>query len=177
MTDPEKKEARSRTRNLVKVLTRDQILLLKESTEKSGIGLLFLIALRTGLQQGELLSLCWQDLDMETRVLSIQRTMTLFPKSGFLEREIQPPRQRVIKLPASLMLHLQHHQEAHMKDASRLVRCGKKSTPSFPTREEIISRLFASGVIFSKHWKRRTFLPPHFMLCAIRPSPCCSCWE
>lgn len=114
MTNPEKK-ATSLQRARVRVFTKDQLQLLQLATEKSGIGLLFLVALSTGLRRGELLSLHWQDLDMETRVLSIHRSVSLFPKSDFLERESAPLHQRAIKLPTSLVQHLQRHQQAQQE--------------------------------------------------------------
>lgn len=110
MTTPEKK-AGSLYRVQARVFTKDQIHLLQLATEKNGIGLLFLVALSTGLRRGELLSLHWQDLDMETGVLSIHRSLSVFPKSNVIEREIQALRQRAIKLPHALLQHLKRHQQ------------------------------------------------------------------
>ncbi|GHO72851.1 hypothetical protein KSD_06220 [Ktedonobacter sp. SOSP1-85] len=115
MTTPEKK-AISLQRPQVRVFTEDQIQLLQLAAEGKGIGVLFRFALSTGLRKGELLSLHWQDLDMGTRVLSIHRSLSLFPKSNFVEKEIQALRQRSIKLPSLLLqdmeLHQQEQQEA-----------------------------------------------------------------
>lgn len=109
MTNPEKKATSSQRRRM-SVFTKDQIHLLQLAAGMNGIGLLFLVALSTGLRRGELLSLRWQDLEMETRILSIHRNVSLFPKSNFLEREIQPLHQRAIKLPSSLLQYPQLHQ-------------------------------------------------------------------
>ncbi|WP_236600738.1 tyrosine-type recombinase/integrase [Ktedonobacter sp. SOSP1-85] len=111
MTEPKKRARGPQTRNLVRVFTRNELYSLQEAAEKEGIGLLFLVALSTGLRRGELLGLHWQDLEMETRALSIHRSVSLFPKSDFLERECAPLHQRAIKLPALLVQHLQRHQQ------------------------------------------------------------------
>ncbi len=62
-------------------------------------------ALFTGMRQGELLGLRWQDVDLEQKVIRIQQTVGRLPKQGFIFRPMAKNKKshRQIVLPANVV--------------------------------------------------------------------------
>jgi len=82
-------------------LTGEQAMKLLEVAKGSRIEALLLVALTTGMRKGELLALRWDDLDLEKRVLYVQRTVSRIPGRGYLESEPKTKSsRRRIELPA-----------------------------------------------------------------------------
>ncbi len=71
-------DAPSRSTEEVTPLTREEAKRLLETVCEAGdrLGALYVVALHTGLRQGELLALKWEDLDLEARKLQVRRTLT-----------------------------------------------------------------------------------------------------
>ena len=57
-------------------LTRDEAKRLLRIVQGDRLEALYTVALHTGLRQGELLALRWEDVDLETRKLQVRRTLT-----------------------------------------------------------------------------------------------------
>ena len=57
-------------------LTREEARRLLNMVQGDRLEALYVVALHTGLRQGELLALRWEDLDFETRTLQVRRTVT-----------------------------------------------------------------------------------------------------
>ncbi len=57
-------------------LTREEARRLLEAVRGDRLEALYVAALHTGLRQGELLALRWEDLDLEARTLQVRRTIT-----------------------------------------------------------------------------------------------------
>jgi len=55
---------------------------------------IFITAVFTGMRQGELLGLRWQDVDLNKRVVRIQQSVGFIPKLGFVFREPKTKRSR-----------------------------------------------------------------------------------
>lgn len=66
---------RARTEE-VHPLTREEARRLLETVRGDRLEALYVVALHTGLRQGELLALRWKDLDLEERTLQVRRTVT-----------------------------------------------------------------------------------------------------
>ncbi|HEV2128788.1 MAG TPA: site-specific integrase, partial [Thermomicrobiales bacterium] len=69
-------DARREKRTRIVPLTPEQARRLIEATKDDRMGPLIAVAIATGLRQGELLALRWQDVDLERRVLDVHRTLT-----------------------------------------------------------------------------------------------------
>lgn len=57
-------------------LTREEARRLLNTVQGDRLEALYVVALHTGLRQGELLALRWEDLDLEARTLQVRRTVT-----------------------------------------------------------------------------------------------------
>jgi integrase len=77
---------------------------------------LYVLAVHTGMRQGELLALRWQDVDMESAVVSVRRTLT---RSGgrvaFGEPKTKKSR-RSIRLTPQAVEALRSHLERQLRD-------------------------------------------------------------
>jgi integrase len=56
-------------------LSPDQARALLEAARGENLEALYILALTTGMRQGELLGLKWEDIDLETGTLHIRRTL------------------------------------------------------------------------------------------------------
>ena len=102
------------------VLTVDQARKLLEVARGSRIDVLLLVALTTGMRQGELVALHWSDLNFETGVLQVRRNVTHMTGKGYVEREPKTKAgRRKIGLTdvvlEALKEHRERQQQARMK--------------------------------------------------------------
>lgn len=67
----------SRTRREIKALTSEQVRALLSATRGERNEALYVVAVHTGLRQGELLGLKWTDVDLAGRRLSVRRALKL----------------------------------------------------------------------------------------------------
>lgn len=95
-----------RNRTTLQTLTGEQLRLLYQHASTSPDGEIFLLMICTGIRVGELLALRWQDLDMQARTLSIQRTIHAMGP----DRDRPLDQARVIQLPPALLERLRTHQ-------------------------------------------------------------------
>jgi integrase len=81
---------------------------------------LYVLAVTTGMRQGELLGLKWQDLDLENATLSVRRTLT---KSGgrlLLGEPKTKKSRRTIQLTEAAVRALREHLSRQMREIERL---------------------------------------------------------
>jgi integrase len=69
-------EPRRERRERITPLTADQARLLIRATREDRIGPLIEVAILSGMRQGELLALRWQDVDLEQAIVHVRRTLT-----------------------------------------------------------------------------------------------------
>ena len=62
-------------KNKVEILTEDEISIIKKHIKNTKIELLILLDLATGLRQGELLALNWNDIDFENKTLNVNKSV------------------------------------------------------------------------------------------------------
>jgi integrase len=128
-------------------LTPDQATRLVEAIKQHPLEALFLLALMTGMREGELLALRWQDVDLEQGCLQVRRTVSYKAGHGFVETETKTRKgKRSIALPSlaidALKAHQERQQQACRKASARwqqkdLVFCtrhGNFLTDSFVRR-------------------------------------------
>lgn len=110
-------------RRAVRALTAQEQRLLLAHAEAAGDDLLplWLVALRTGLRQGELLGLRWPDVDLTRGTLTVQRTLVRVHGLAPLWKDYAKSAagMRTIHLPASALeaLRRQREQQKHERDA------------------------------------------------------------
>jgi len=123
LTDPPRKQGRE-----MHPLTRDEARALIEGTQADPRHALYVTALGTGLRQGELLALRWQDLDLEAGTLTVRHTLQRFthelvePKTDRSRRTLRLPRQVAGALIA-------HRDRQPIVPMSRLVFTTPAGTP------------------------------------------------
>ena len=115
------------TRKEIRPLTSDQALALFEAARRDRLEALYVLAVATGLRQGELLALKWEDVELEEAVLRVRRTLT---RSGG-KVEAGPPKtpnsRRSVGLTSRAVEALRAHlarQLAEMEEMGSLYRPG-----------------------------------------------------
>lgn len=106
----------------LQVLTREQARTLLKAVKEHRLETILLLAVTTGMRRGELLALRWQDVNLETGTLQIQRTVDYIPKHGYVETEPKTKAgRRKIVLPSYVVEALKAHRLR--QDAEKVV-CG-----------------------------------------------------
>jgi integrase len=57
------------------VLTQEQVTILLHATRDHRMHALYVLAVTTGMRLGELLGLCWEDIDLDARRLVVRRAL------------------------------------------------------------------------------------------------------
>jgi integrase len=156
------------TKSKVKPLTQDQLRTLLDAANGDKLEALYVLAITTGMRQGELLGLRWKDVDLDAGTLTVNRSV--------YDGEINPPKteagNRTIKLSKLAIAALKqhrinaakvrisewcfpnskgdtiHHQNLHNRSWKPLLRkAGLPHTTRFhDLRHSCISLLLARGV-------------------------------
>ena len=105
----------------IQVLTQQQQKLFIEAIKGHKLEMLFLIALGTGLRLGELLGLKWSDIDFNTGILTVNRTLSRVKNqiTGKYEIIEQTPKtknsNRTIPIPNDILNKLKEHKKNQSK--------------------------------------------------------------
>jgi integrase len=108
------------SRHEIRPLTGEQAHRLLAAAQGHRLECLLMVALATGMRRGELLALCWKDIDCEQRRLSIRHTVNRFEWRGYIKTEpkTQSSRRSII-LPSFVIEALKQHRvrqvEARLK--------------------------------------------------------------
>ena len=104
LTDPPRAHGRE-----LQPLTREQVHTLLDGIRGDALEALYVTALGTGLRQGELLGLRWQDIDLEAGTLTVRHSLQRFT------RELAEPKtersRRTLHLPPRVTAVLAAHKE------------------------------------------------------------------
>ena len=104
LVDPPAKSQRE-----IRPLSREQVRVFLDGIAGDRLEALYLVALGTGLRQGEALALRWQDVDLERGELTVRHTLQRFT------RELAPTKtersRRTIRLPRRVVEALAAHRE------------------------------------------------------------------
>jgi integrase len=107
-------------RKEIRPLTPEQVRTLLKTAEGDRLEALYVLAITTGLRQGELFGLGWEDVDLAAGRLSVRRTLTT-PKGG---RRLGPPKRsksrRNVKLTARAVEALTAHRERQVEEREKL---------------------------------------------------------
>jgi integrase len=94
--------------------------LLKE-VESDRLVALYVVALATGMRQGELLALRWQDVKLSARSISVCRSVRWVPRTGFVWNEPKTKRsRRTISISPQVVVALRLHQMRQQGERERL---------------------------------------------------------
>jgi integrase len=129
------------------------------AAESTRLEALYVLAVTTGMRQGELLGLGWEDVDLEDGVVQVRRTLTLARGGPRLTEPKTPKSRRSIRLTASAVAALERHREH--QESERVAAGGKWNDWDlvFRTRRGTPIR---RDNLHAKHWKpllRRSGLP------------------
>lgn len=130
----------------IQPLTPRQIRLFLEAVKGHRFEALFTLALATGMRQGELLGLKWQDIDLAGNTLQVRRIQSRVPRllgKGYVEAETKTRKSRRSILIAGFALdalkaHQLRQQELRARVGDRwqardLVFCTRRGTPLNPS--------------------------------------------
>jgi len=93
------------------VLTREQAHTLLDEVRTHRLEALLTLAITTGMREGELLALHWQDINFEDRSLQVKRAVSYLKEYGYVESEPKTAKsRRMIKLPVFVVDILKRHK-------------------------------------------------------------------
>jgi len=134
----------------IKTLVAEQARALLKSARSDRLEALFVLAITTGMRQGELLGLKWADVDMETGILQVRRTLSTATGRGFSFNAPKTGKgRRSIKLPESALSSLRKHREAQERESAKICGLWQDHDLVFTThigtpisRQDLIARSF-----------------------------------
>ena len=103
-------------------LTPDQAKTLLEAAhaESDRLEALYVLAVTTGLRQGELLGLKWDDADLEAGMLQVRRILTTAKGGPLLAAPKTRGSRRSVKLPRTASAALRSHLERQLDEIDRV---------------------------------------------------------
>jgi integrase len=115
------------TREEIDPLTEEEARRLLESVRGDRLEALYVLALHTGMRQGEILALKWDDVDLEGGILRVRRTLTKVGKSYVTGEPKTKKSRRTIRLTTGAVDALRAHlvrQLEEMEHAGSLYQPG-----------------------------------------------------
>jgi len=107
-------------------LTPEQVNALFEAARGDRLEALYVLAIHTGLRQGELLGLKWEDVNLEEGNLQVRRTLTTTKSGPVLSTPKTKGSRRSVKLTQSAIEALRHHLQRQLGEIDRAA-CGKRT--------------------------------------------------
>ncbi len=107
-------------REEIKPLTLEQVKALLCAARGDRLEALYVLAIHTGLRQGELLGLRWEDVDLETRTLQVKRTLITMKGGPVLSAPKTNGSKRSVKLTQSAVVGLREHLERQLEDKDKV---------------------------------------------------------
>ncbi|QYJ15172.1 Tyrosine recombinase XerC [Rubrobacter xylanophilus DSM 9941] len=115
-------------REEIRPLTPDQVKALLDAASGDRLEALYVLAVHTGLRQGELLALRWDDVDLESGTLQVRRTLSMTKDGPAFTAPKTAGSRRSVKLTNASAEALRGHlkrQLAEMDKAGSLWRAGE----------------------------------------------------
>jgi len=101
-------------------LTPEQVKVLFEAVRGDRLEALYVLAVTTGLRQGELLGLKWDDVDMEAGTLSVRRTLTTAKGGPVLSAPKTRGSRRTVKRSQTSLNALRGHLACQLEEIDRV---------------------------------------------------------
>jgi integrase len=138
---------KGRREEKIKIIPLDRVPEFLEAASCSRWGVVFALALGTGMRPGEYLALKWDDVDFEKKLVRVQRTLYRHRKGGGWSFEAPKTKGSVrsISLPDELLEDLAEHREEQIRQ--------------FGEQQELIFASRNGEPLFSANLRRRHFKP------------------
>jgi integrase len=101
-------------RKEIRPLTPEQVKMLLDAAHGDRLEALYVLAVHTGLRQGELLGLKWEDVDLEARKLQVRRTLTTTKDGPLLSTPKTKGSKRSVTLTQSAVDALRSHLQRQL---------------------------------------------------------------
>jgi len=108
------------TREEIDPLSPEEARCLLEAASGDRLEALYVLALNTGMRQGELLALKWDDVDLERGVLRVRRTLTHVDKAFVLGEPKTKKSRRTIRLTSGAVQALEEHLSRQLEEMERM---------------------------------------------------------
>ncbi len=106
-------------REEIRPLTPEQVKTLFEAAKGDRLEALYVLAVTTGLRQGELLGVKWDDVDMEAGSLCVRRTLTTAKGRPVLSAPETKASRRTVILSQLALKALRSHLERQLREEDR----------------------------------------------------------
>jgi integrase len=106
-------------REELRPLTAEQVKVLFEAAKGDRLEALYVLAITTGLRQGELLGLKWDDIDLEVGTLQVRRTLTTAKGGPVLSAPNTKGSRRTVRLSQTALEVLRSHLERQLEEIDR----------------------------------------------------------
>jgi integrase len=126
----------------LQILNEEQIKVFLNGAREKRLYSLFVLAIGSGMRQGEILGLEWSDIDFERGTVTVRRSLAQV-KGKFILKEPKSKRsRRVIKLPAFVLDALHQHRQKMLieENISKPVFCTK--TGQYLGKSNLIRQVF-----------------------------------
>src|SRR5215204_1044559 len=118
----------------IRPLSAEQVKVLLETACGDRLEALFVLAIHTGLRQGELLGLKWEDVDLESGTLRVRRTLATTKSGPMLTAPKTKGSQRSVKLTQGALDALRSHLKRQLQEMIGLAPCGARTAWCSPLR-------------------------------------------
>jgi integrase len=132
-----------------KPLAPEQARALLKAAREDRLETLYVLAVTTGMRQGEFLGLKWDDVDLETGTIQVRRTLSTTGGGFRFTAPKTAKGRRSIKLPESALSSLRKHCEIQLEEKDRVTGLWKDHGLVFTTqvgtpisRQDLITRSF-----------------------------------
>jgi integrase len=106
-------------REEMRPLTAQQARILFDAAKGDRLEALYVLAVTTGLRQGELLGLKWDDIDLEVGTLQVRRTLTIAKGGPVLSAPKTKSSRRTVKLSQTTLEALRSHLKRQLEEIDR----------------------------------------------------------
>jgi integrase len=134
-------------REEIRPLTPEQVKTLFEAAKGDRLEALYVLAVTTGLRQGELLGLKWDDVDMEAGTLQVRRTLTMAAESGpVLSAPKTKGSRRTVRLSQTALETLRSHLARQLEEIDRVGSLWRENSLIFASElGEPLSRQYVTA--------------------------------
>lgn len=101
-------------------LSQEEARRLLEAAREDRLEALYVLAIHTGMRQGELLALKWNDVDLENGVIRVQRTLTRYGSRLVLGDTKTRKSRRTVNLTEAAIQALRGHLERQLEQVERM---------------------------------------------------------
>ncbi len=103
----------------LRVLDKQEVARLLKAASANRFHALYVLALTTGMRQGELFGLQWEDIDFDRRYLSVRRTLLEVSNEPILGEPKTAKGKRRIELPEAALVALKQHRAKMFAEGHR----------------------------------------------------------